>query len=298
MEKQTKKILVTGAAGFVGQHVVRSLVDSGYKVIALDKNKGNFGKLAKKIDVVTADLAVKGSWTRRVKSADVLIHLAAQISSRYPEDFDRNNTLATLNLLDSLKGSKLKKIILFSSAAVTSIRKDKYALTKMEQEKIVKKSGFKYVILRPSMMYGPKDDKNIGWIIKVIKKYPVIPLPGGGNFGRQPVFIGDICKIVLRLVEKNYPKPIYEIHGFEYVTMKQMVKEIRRALKQIKIMVYVPIATLLITFFVGERVMKDPKFTTDQIKSLVSGEKFKGDKWWKIFNVEPTPFRDGVAQML
>lgn len=44
--------------------------------------------------------------------------------------------------------------------------------------------------------------------------------------------------------------------------------------------------------------MKDPKFTTDQIKSLVSGEKFKGDKWWKIFNVEPTPFRDGVAQML
>ena len=297
-KKGTKKtILVTGASGFVGRNLVPYLLDKGYSVIALDKAKIDRDRNSR-LKVITADLSKPGKWQEQIKDADILVHLAAQISSKNPGDFDKNNVAATVNLVDALKNSQVKKIIHFSSAAVTSIRKDKYASTKETQEKLIKKSGKNYVMLRPSMMYGPTDDKNIGWLIRMIKKYPVIPLPGGGNFGRQPVYIGDVCQIVGKLITGRYPKKIYEIHGNEYVTMKQMVKVIIRAEKLKKVVMPIPNSWLFWTFFIGERVLPNPKFTSDQILSLTSGEKFKGDKWWKVFNVTPTTFEVGVHRMI
>lgn len=292
-----KKILVTGASGFVGRNLVPFLLRKGYSVIALDKVKTSWDRNPR-LKVVMADLSQPGKWQERIKTADILVHLAAQISAKDPKEFDKNNVEATINLLEALKGSKIKKIVHFSSAAVTSIRKDKYASTKADQEKLIKKSGVNYVMIRPSMMYGPGDDKNIGWLIRTIKKYPGVPLPGGGNFGRQPVFIGDVCQIVGKLISGRYPKKVYEIHGNEYVTMKQMVGVIIRTEKLKKIVVPIPNSWLFWTFFIGERVLPNPKFTSDQIISLTSGERFKGENWWKTFKVKPTSFEEGVSRMV
>src|SRR5579884_2643331 len=147
-KKGTKKtILVTGASGFVGRNLVPYLLDKGYSVIALDKAKIDRDRNSR-LKVITADLSKPGKWQEQIKDADILVHLAAQISSKNPGDFDKNNVAATVNLVDALKNSQVKKIIHFSSAAVTSIRKDKYASTKETQEKLIKKSGKNYVMLR------------------------------------------------------------------------------------------------------------------------------------------------------
>jgi len=158
-------------------------------------------------------------------------------------------------------------------------------------------SKLNYVILRPSMIYGQGDNKNIGWLIKTVKKLPVVPLPGGGNFGRQPVYVDDICKIVIKLIEKDYQKKLYEIHGKEYVSLKKMIEVINKNLKSKKLTFSVPIFLLIGLTGLSQIILPNPKFTVDQIKSLTSGEKFKGDKWWEIFDIIPTTFEQGILGM-
>lgn len=293
-----KKVFVTGAAGFIGSHLVPMLIENGFVVTALVRSKLEKKKQALEASIIVGDLAKVGSWMDQLKGHNVLIHLAAEISSKDEKDFKRNNVIATTNLVKAAKRAKIKKIVLFSSAAVTSIRRDPYADTKAQQEEIVRISKIPNHIIRPSMIYGPGDTKNIGWLIKVISRLPMIPLPGGGKFGRQPVYVDDICKIVLKLITGKYKKQIYEIHGKEYVTMAKMVQVITQKKKMRRITLSVPLVFLLMFFWLAEKIARNPKFTVDQIKSLISGEKFKGEKWWGTFDIIPTSFEAGVAKMI
>ncbi len=293
-----KKILVTGGAGFVGSHLIPLLLENGYMVTAVVKAEEVSRINDKRIKVITGDLSEKSDWVRKIGGYDTLIHLAAQISSKSPDEFKKNNVVATRNLIEAAKKEKIKRIILFSSAAVTSSRQDPYSKTKMEQEVIVKHSGIDFIIIRPSMIYGPGDTKNMGWLISFVKKYPIIPLPGGGHFGRQPVFVEDLCEIVVKVLKTNIKDKTYEIHGYEYVPMRKMIAVIIKNLKSKRIIVYVPISVLKLVFWLGQFLIPNPKFTLDQIESVVSGEKFHGDNWWQTFDIKPTEFDEGISQMM
>lgn len=293
-----KKVFVTGAAGFVGSHLVPMLQKHGYIVTAMARSKSEEANLPPFTTTVIGDLAKREKWQKAIAGHQIIVHLAAEISAKDEKLFRRNNVIATQNLTEAAKIAQIQKIILFSSAAVTSIRRDPYADTKARQEAIIKASLIPYHIIRPSMIYGPGDTKNIGWLIKIISRLPIILLPGGGKFGRQPVYVDDICKIVLKLLSGKYKKQIYEIHGKEYITMAKMVKVITRARKMNRITLSVPLVFLLIFFWVAEKIAGNPKFTVDQIKSLISGEKFKGEKWWSTFDIIPTTFTAGVAKMV
>ncbi len=298
MASLRKNILITGAAGFVGTHLAPYLESKKYEVTVLVKNRKEKLQLNTKDRVVIGDLSKKGNWQKEIHGVDVIVHLAAQISAKKASLFYKNNTIATKNLIAAAKNNNIKNIILFSSAAVTSIRLDDYAKTKKDQETFIRKSSMNYAIIRPSMIYGPGDTKNVGWLISVLKKTPVVPLPGGGKFGRQPVYVKDICTIVEKIIKRGVSSEIYEIHGYEYITMEKMVKTILNKLKTRRLLINIPLTALYFAIRLNETLLPNPKFTTDQIRSLTSGERFKGDHWWKMFGIIPTKFEAGVASMV
>lgn len=296
-----KKIIIAGGGGFVGKNLVRVMHDKGFNcknIVVLDKNlKGlnyvkEFGART-----VYADLSSKGEWMNELKNAYILVNLAAEIASKDEEAFIKNNVLATQNLVDACKKFKVGKILQYSSAAVLSVRKDWYAETKLKSEEIVRKSKIKFIALQPSLMYGPLDDKNIGWLINFASKWPVFPIPGSGKYPRQPIYIDDMCKLTINLMEKFPAGKILSINGKDTLEFGYMIKSVLKQMSGVHIPIHIPIPIFKFAMTAYQKIFGE-KFTTDQVDSLTSGDVFPDYPWWDKFDVKVTSYEEGTRIML
>ena len=296
------KIVIAGGAGFVGRNLIRIMKEDGFKsedITVLDSNMKNLKFLEKSgVKLVLADLSQKGEWEDELVEMDYLINLTAQISSPEYALFKRNNIIAIKNLIVAAKKANLNKIIHFSSAAVLSVRQDNYAKTKLEGEELVKNSGLEYCILRPSLMYGSTDDKNIGYLINFADKYPFFPIPGSGKWPRQPVFIDDICELVITFV-KDFPvNQIYNINGKESIYFKDMIKAVLNEVDGYHFRLFLPVKVFKLAMMFYQKLNDGQEFTPDQVDSLTSKEIFPDYPWWDEFNIQPTNFDEGVRKMI
>mgnify|MGYP000604332007 FL=1 len=294
------KIIITGGGGFVGRNLIRVMIKEGFKpenIVVIDKDNLNFIKKYK-VKIIFADLSEKGKWMNEFKNTDVVINLAAQISSPDYEPFKKNNIESTKNIIEAMKKFKVKKILHFSSAAVLSVRKDFYAETKKEGEKLVINSGLNYCILRPSLMYGPTDDKNVGYLINFARKFHFLPIPGNGKSPRQPIYIDDICRLVIKILN-NFPKnKIINVNGKEIIYFRDMVKIILKEIGGFKFRLFFPVKLFKIAMILYQKIIGENKFTTDQVDSLTSGDVFEIYPWWEEYNIKTTSFEEGVRKMI
>jgi nucleoside-diphosphate-sugar epimerase len=296
------KIVIAGGKGFVGRNLVRVMLKEGFKaeeitILDFDKYNTKFFK-DYPVNIVSADLSQDGEWVEELKGADYLINLAAQISSPSYDNFFKNNVLATKNLIKASQNADLEGIIHFSSAAVLSVRKDNYAETKAEGEKIVVDSGIKYCVIRPSLMYGPTDEKNIGYLINFAKKFPFFPIPGNGKWPRQPIYIDDMCYLVISLLNDFPMNEIYSINGKEVIFFKDMIKTVLDELGGFKFRLFLPVSVFKFAMFVYQKLIGSEEFTTDQVDSLTAEETFPDYPWWDLFNIKITSFKEGVKIMV
>ncbi len=297
----SQNILITGGAGFVGRNLLRVMREAGIdmsKLTVIDKVEAN--NLCQKYGVkfIQDDLAEKGAWEESLKDQDVLVILHAQISSPNSADFYRNNVEATINVVNAAKKNGHPKIIHFSSAAVLSSRQDDYAKTKKISEEIIENSGLPYVIIRPSIMYGPTDDKNIAWLMNFMKKIPIFPIPGNGKYPRQPMYIDDVCLMVIGLI-KNFPQKnkTYSINGKEQVFFKDIVKSVIKEMGGLRFAIYLPVPLYLFLVKIYNVLFHSP-FTPDQIQSLINGDVFPDYPWWDEFGIKATPFSEGIKKTI
>src|SRR5262249_9749990 len=134
MLEKTDRIVITGAAGLVGQNLVTLLSEEGYaNLVAIDKHEANLavlGALHPRVRTVTADLAVPGPWTRDFDGAAVVVQLHAQITGRTGEPFVRNNVEATKRVLDCARAANVPFLVHASSSVVNSVADDDYTHTK------------------------------------------------------------------------------------------------------------------------------------------------------------------------
>lgn len=296
------KILIAGGAGFVGRNLIRIMLNEGFNskdITVVDINDKNLKFLEKyPINIIKTDLIEHDNWESQIEDIDFVINLAAQISSSDPDPFYRNNVLATQRVLEAAKNSSVKGIVHFSSAAVLSVRKDDYAETKLEGEKLVIKSGLKYCIIRPSLMYGPTDNKNIGYLINFAKKFPFFPIPGHGKWPRQPIYIDDICYLVMSFLYDFPENQIFDINGKESIYFKDMIKTVLDETDGFHFRLFLPISVFKLGMMSYQRLNGNVEFTPDQVDSLTAEETFPVHPWWKEHNIKITSFRQGVRKMI
>ncbi|MBI1347919.1 NAD-dependent epimerase/dehydratase family protein [bacterium] len=184
-------LLVTGATGLVGRHVVARALKSGWRVQALVRSASAAQYLADQgAELVIGDLSDPPSLTRAVQQATLIVHCAAKVGDWGPvEDYRRINVDGLRVLLDAaLVTGQLKRFVHISSLGVYEARDhygtdeatppnragiDGYTLTKVESEDLVldyvRNRQLPAVVLRPGFIYGPGDRTIIPRLIERLK---------------------------------------------------------------------------------------------------------------------------------
>ncbi len=226
------KILITGAAGLVGQNLVLLMREQGYtNLVAIDKQSANLkllGELNPGVRVVDADLAAPGAWEAEFTGADTVVVLHAQITGKTSDPFVRNNIEASKLVYEAIRKAGVPYTVQISSSVVNSVADDDYTNTKKAQEKLFLATGLPGCVLRPTLMYGWFDPKHFGWLARFMEKAPVFPIPGHGRYMRQPLYNRDFCRAILWCLEHRPVGAIYDLVGNERIDYIDIIREIKR----------------------------------------------------------------------
>jgi uncharacterized protein YbjT (DUF2867 family) len=300
MHSPTDKIVITGAAGLVGQNLVTLLVEQGYtQLVAIDKHADNLAvmqRLHPGVQTLHADLADPGAWEQAFQGASVVVQLHAQIAGKTAELFERNNVEATRQVLRVLKTLPDVYLVHASSSVVNSVADDHYVRSKTAQEKIVRASGLRLCVLRPTLMFGWFDPKHLGWLARFMERVPVFPIPGHGRYMRQPLYNRDFCRAILAMMQQQPDGAVYDLTGPDRIDYIDMIRVIRdtKGLKTPIVRVPIPLFSAMLHLY-GLFSAKPP-FTPDQLDALTAGDEFTGVDLKQVFGFEPTPFRAAIRE--
>jgi nucleoside-diphosphate-sugar epimerase len=293
----SRKIVITGAAGLVGQNLIPRLENRDLgELVAIDKHPSNtetLRRLHPNLRVLHADLAERGPWEDEFVGCTHLMNGHAQIGGIYPAEYVRNNITATERVLEAALRNKVSYVVNISSSVVNSMAVDNYTETKKAQEKLVLQSGIKQVVLRPTLMFGWFDRKHVGWLARFMQRTPIFPIPGDGRYLRQPLYVGDFCDIIASSLEHE-TTGAYNITGQQRIDYIDLIRAVKQATGAKTNIVRIPYRLFWWLLRIYAWFDKNPAFTAQQLQALVTPDVFEVIDWPAIFGVRSTPLQEAL----
>lgn len=271
------QVLVTGAAGFIGQHVTERLAQD-HEVRGMVYSSEQQEDVSEHCsEVVVGDVTDADDAAEAVNGVDAVVHLVGIIEGS-TEQFETIHVGGTTNLVQAAED--LERFIYISALGAQTESTD-YFRTKHEAEAAVTGSGHPYTILRPSIVFG-SGDSFINLLIDQIDSLPFAPVLGDGGYRLQPIYAGDVAEIIAQSLEdEDTAGEVYEIGGPGVITLEQLVDMIMDRTGTRKMKVYapmtaarigaplarrfmdVPLSTTTLTMLEQESVVKDSHYTQD-----------------------------------
>jgi nucleoside-diphosphate-sugar epimerase len=292
------KVVITGAAGLVGQNLIQRLAQApDMHIVAIDKNATNAAILREHqpgVEVIVADLASEDGWQDALSGCDALVHGHAQIGGLVEDEFIRNNVTASKRVMAEALARGVPYVVNISSSVVNSMAVDYYTETKKAQEKLVLATGIPQVVLRPTLMFGWFDRKHVGWLARFMERVPVFPIPGSGRYLRQPLYVGDFCDVIIAAIQKRITGA-YNITGQERIDYIDLMRAVKRATGAKAAIVRIPYWSFWTLLKAYGLVSKNPPFTTKQLVALTTPDIFEVIDWPGEFGVRSTPLDKALA---
>jgi uncharacterized protein YbjT (DUF2867 family) len=229
-------ILVTGAAGFVGNNVVRRLVAEGKPVRAMvrdvEKAKIRLGDLKGKVEIVKGDVTERASLPPLMRDVSAVVHTVAIALEKGDATYEDVNYQGTIHIVDAAEAAKVRRFVNVSQNGASSDHFSRFLRSKGRAQEYVATSTLQWTAVRPSAIFGPQDEffNSIAGLVRVTPL--IFPNIGGGKAQFQPVAIGDVVTAIVRSIDDpaTYEKE-YELGGPEVLTLETIERRILEALK-------------------------------------------------------------------
>jgi uncharacterized protein YbjT (DUF2867 family) len=220
--KNSLKVAITGANGFVGKNIGKTLEKKGISVVGIvrksKRSSINFR------DVISSEDLSENYLTSKLHGCYALLHFIGKGKQTVDSDYQKVNVDLTKNAIKLCKKAKIKKIIYISGLGVSKDTTFGYFISKFQAEQEIINSGLDYTIFRASYIIG-KDDSLSNFLFKQIKKGTIM-IPGSGRYRMQPIFIEDVSEVVFQSVLQNkFSNKIIDLVGPKTVTFNDYVRD-------------------------------------------------------------------------
>jgi uncharacterized protein YbjT (DUF2867 family) len=266
-------VLVTGATGFIGPHVVHALRAREVPVRALVRDRSRGSRLAAwGAELVEGDVTDRATLAAAVAGVDAVIHLVAIIKGSR-EDFERVMAQGTRDLVAAAEEAGVRRLVLASALGLDDRTKDAvpYFAAKWEMERAVQASSLEHVIFRPSFVFG-KDGGVLPTFVRLARFAPITPIVGPGTQRLQPIWVEDVAEYYARALElPEAAGRTFEIGGPDAPTWNEFWNRLKRVLGARRPSVHLPFAVMRVQAALTEKLPGAP-VTRDQLTMLELGD--------------------------
>lgn len=244
------RVLVTGATGFVGRHVVEELKARGHEPICLSRRGPTAADITRLLPPI---------------EADAVIHLVGIIQPHLENTFERVHVEGTRNVL----ALGIPRILQMSALGTRTGAASDYHRTKWAAEELVRGSGAAWTIFRPSIIFG-EGCEFIRQMLDLIHNPLFVPIAGSGRNLMQPISVRDVARYFVGALERPETHgQTYDLGGPKTYPFNQLMEiMIRARLGRDKPTMHAPIAALWPAALLQEWFFERPTFTRDQLKML------------------------------
>jgi uncharacterized protein YbjT (DUF2867 family) len=283
---EVRPVLVTGGSGFLGAAVLPRLVARGAPVHALARS-------ARAGAVVTArgarpwagDLDDPASIDAvfAASGAEVLVNLASLGFGQAP------------TIVAAAERHGLARVVAVSSTAIfTSVEAPSKA-RRRAGEQVVTSSALDWTVIRPTMIYGTPEDRNMARLLRFLRRSPVMPVPGSGLHLQQPVHVDDVADAIVAALDR--PVSIgrcYDVAGRDPLTFRQIIHEAGAALGRRPRVVGVPMGPAALAVGTYERWSRRPRLRVEQLERLEEDKAFDWSAAATDLGYGPRSFAQGI----
>ncbi len=257
------RVLVTGSTGFLGRHVVRTLVDAGHTVRCFHRPTSDLAPLADlAVTFAEGDVLLPGSLNAAVEGMDAVIHLVGILRER-ESTFEEVNVGGVRHLLEACERAGVQRVVHLGALGTSERHPTRYARTKALGEKVWRESDREYVILRPSVVLGPGGDFTER-ILALIRRYRRVPVVGTGQNQIQPIWIGDAVRAIGAALQAS-GRRTWELVGPDRLTWDTFVLRLAEGMGLSRRLRHVPAGLARAVSSVGTLVGREPTVTRDEL---------------------------------
>jgi len=282
---------LTGVNSFLGNHLIQKFKKSYYVSCLVRRNskRNNYSNI-KYYEVDFLNPVFKKNMFNNIYA---VIHILSIKSSYHPDIF-KINVDFTKKLVEAALLYKVQKFIYISSETVQLLGEDCYTKSKKQAEKEVSIHN-NHLILRPTVIYGKKNTSDIGLLIALIKRIPIVPIIGNGKQLIQPISVEDVVKCIDSGLLNNI-SGIHLIAGQNSLKYREIINLISMALGKKIMVVRVPfkLGYVIAKLFA---LLKLSFLQKSQIDNLRIDRVYSIDETEKIFQLKFSDPREGIYRI-
>jgi NADH dehydrogenase len=260
-------ILITGATGYIGRHLVARLVAQGERPRCLVRDISRAKRIlpADKVELVEGATTSPDSLGAAVKGVDTIVHAAFLTADRKQStgnEYEKTNVQGTANLIKVAKKAGVKRIIEIGGLGTKPDKPGSYMQGRYLAEKMLKESGLDWTIIQPSVLFG-KNAPFIKGLVDLIRTSPVVPLIGGGKTMFQPIYVEDVVTVLIKVLQDptGTTNRTYTIGGPAYYSFTQIIDVLLKTMHKQRIKAPAPTSLVGVGAAVMEAVLQKPPLT-------------------------------------
>ena len=221
------KVLLTGANGFVGRHLMTALTNAGHSVTAAVRNPKAFRRQWPSVQTVYCDFMKdrdKQDWIGRLAGVDAVVNCAGVLQRGPGVDPEAIHHTGPAALFDACSDLGIRKVVQISAISARDGVQTEYAQTKCRGDAHLMALDLDWVILKPSLLYA-KGSYGGTSLIRALAAFPLaIPLPGPGDQAFQPLHLDDFGQAVIKVLEEDaFSRGVLEPAGPETLSLKDIL---------------------------------------------------------------------------